>query len=250
MMEDILNTEGQYGWPAYAGLLVPLTTAILVLTIGRYYGVVVLCIGMLVGYCLQLCMVLVRARKAGLVYRFGIDLRNPAIRTILVVAWPVLIGALISQGSPLVDQIFASYLSPGSISALSYSLKLISVPVGVIFISVGRAALPYLSRQASINDMKAFKETLRLYLWAVGGATIVLTVLMFVFAHPIVQILFQRGAFTPYDTSHTASTIRGFVFGLVSMSLGFITLRSFSALGKTKVLLGVTAVQCDCQCHI
>jgi murein biosynthesis integral membrane protein MurJ len=241
MMEDILNTEGQYGWPAYAGLLVPLTTAILVLTLGRFYGVVVLCIGMLVGYCLQLCMVLVRARKAVLVYRFGIDLRNPAIRTILVVAWPVLIGALISQGSPLVDQIFASYLSPGSISALSYSLKLISVPVGVIFISVGRAALPYLSRQASINDMKAFKETLRLYLWAVGGATIVLTVLMFVFAHPIVQILFQRGAFTPYDTSHTASTMRGFVVGLVPMALGFITARAFSALGKTKVLLGVTA---------
>src|SRR5207245_602015 len=121
------NAEGQFGWPAYAGLLVPLTTAILVLTLGRFEGVVILCIGMLAGTCLQLCMVLLRARRAGLVYRLVIDLRNPAIGTILVAAWPVLIGALISQASPLVDQIFASYLSAGSISALSYSLKLISV---------------------------------------------------------------------------------------------------------------------------
>src|SRR5438445_13826340 len=121
-------------------------------------------------------MVLLGPRRAGLVYRLVIDLRNPAIGTILVVAWPVLIGALISQASPLVDQVFASYLSAGSISAISYSLKLISVPVGVIFISVGRAALPYLSRQASMNDLKALYETLYLYLLDVGSCTTDLTV--------------------------------------------------------------------------
>jgi murein biosynthesis integral membrane protein MurJ len=240
-LNAILSVEGQFGWPAYAGLLVPLTTVILVLTLGRFGGVFVLCIGILVGTCLQLCVVLVRARRAGLAYRLVVNLRHPAIGAILVAAWPLLIGALIDQASPLVDQIFASYLSAGSISALSYALKLLSVPVGVIFISVGRAALPYLSRQASTNDMKAFKETLRLYLWAVGAATIVIAVLMFVLAHPIVQILFQRGAFTADDTSHTASTLRGFVPGLVPMALGFLTARAFSALGKTRVLMGVTA---------
>src|SRR5204862_7221830 len=143
----------------------------------------------------------------------------------LVAMSPSLFSILISQASPLVDQIFASSLSGGSISALNYSLKLISVFSGVIFVATGRAALPYLSHQASINDMKAFKETLRLYLWAVGGATIVLTVLMFVLAHPIVQILFQRGAFPAEDTNHTASTLEGFVVGLVPMALGFITAR-------------------------
>jgi putative peptidoglycan lipid II flippase len=240
-LDAILNAEGQFGWPAYAGLLVPLTTAILVLELGRSDGVIILCIGILIGTCLQLCIVLVRARRAGLAYRPIMNLRNPALSVILVAAWPLLIGALIDQASPLVDLIFASTLSAGSISALNYSLKLISVIVGVIFISVGRAALPYLSRQASINDMKAFKETLRLYLWAVGGATIVITVFMFVLAHPIVQILFQRGAFTAEDTNHTASTLRGFVFGLVPMALGFLTARAFSALGKTRVLMGVTA---------
>jgi murein biosynthesis integral membrane protein MurJ len=239
-LECILNAEGQFGWPAYAGLLVPLATAILVLALGRSEGVVMLCIGTLVGLCLQFCVVIIRVRRAGIVYRPRIDLRNPEIGAILIAAWPVLVGALISQASPLVDQVFASFLTAGSISALNYSLKLIGVPVGVIFVSVGRAALPYLSRQASTNDMKAFKKTLRLYLWAVGMSTILLTVFMLVLAHPLVQILFQRGAFTAEDTNRTASTLMGFVVGLVPMALGFILARAFSALGRTRVLMGVT----------
>src|SRR5437868_4415903 len=99
LLEDVLNTEGQFGWPAYAGLLVPLATAILVLTLGGIEGVVILCIGTLVGLCLQLCAVILRVRRAGLSYRWTIDLRNPAIGKILVIAWPVLLGALISQAS-------------------------------------------------------------------------------------------------------------------------------------------------------
>ena len=239
-LESIFNTEGQFGWPAYAGMLVPLTTALFVLVVGRSLGVVTLCVGMLIGLCLQLCVFIVRARHIGLVYRPIIDVRNPEIGTILTAAWPVLLGALISQASPLVDQIFASFLSAGSISAISYSLKIISAPVGVIFMSVGRAALPYLSRQASINDMKAFKGTLRLYLWIVGTGTTVLTVFMIGLAHPLVQILFQRGAFSADDTNRTASTLIGFAVGLTPMSLGFTFARAFSALGKTKVLMGST----------
>src|SRR6266568_3458401 len=124
-LESILNAEGQFGWPAYAGLLVPLTTTVFILTAGSSYGILVLCIGMLVGLCLQLCMVIVRAWRARLVYRPILDLRNPDIGAILVAMSPSLFSILISQASPLVDQIFASSLSGGSISALNYSLMLI-----------------------------------------------------------------------------------------------------------------------------
>ncbi|HYX50089.1 MAG TPA: O-antigen ligase family protein, partial [Ktedonobacteraceae bacterium] len=137
-------------------------------------------------------------------------------------------------------QIFASYLSQGSISAINYSLKLYSVPIGVIFASVGRAVLPYLSRQAAIKDMKAFKETLRLYVWAVGIGSMILSAFMIILAHPIVRILFQHGAFTPADTNATSITLIGFLIGLTPMGVGFVLVKAFSALGKTHVLLYVT----------
>jgi murein biosynthesis integral membrane protein MurJ len=240
LLECIFNAEGQFGWPAYAGMLVPLAMVVLVILAGTTQGVVVLCIGMVLGLCMQLGVYMIRAKRANLVYRPVIDLNMPEVGSIFKAFWPVLLGGLIGQASPLVDQAFASLLSAGSISALSYSLKIVSIFSGVIFVSVGRAALPYLSRQAAKNDMKAFKETLRLYLWVVGIGTGVLSVFMLLLAHPIVQILFQRGAFSTDDTSRTAITFVGFVYGLVPMALGFIGARAFSALGKTRVLIWIS----------
>ncbi len=236
-LESILNAEGQFGWPAYAGLLVPLVTALFVFTLGKSQGVVTLCIGMLLGLLLQLGIFILRVRQAGIRYRPVLELRNPALRTVIIAAWPALLGVFISQISPLTDQIFASFLSTGSISALSYALKLISVPTGVIFASVGRAALPYLSRHAGINDFKGFKKTLHLYIWVVGIGTTVLSILMVVLAHPLVQILFQRGAFSAAYTDRTATTLAGFAIGLVPMAFIFILSKTFSALGRTRILL-------------
>ena len=239
-MECLLNSEGQFGWPAYAGILVPMTTATLVVLAGKSHGVLVLCIGTLLGQVFQLVVIIFRARKAKFVYKPIIDLRSPEIAAIGIVAWPALFSGLISQASPFVDQIFASTLSVGSIAVLNNALKLISVPIGVILASVGRAALPYLARQAAIKDMRAFKETLRLYLWAVGISTLALTVGMIIFAHLIVEIIFEHGAFTEGDTNRTAITLIGFAIGLTPMAFGFITSRAFSALKKTRILLYVT----------
>ena len=239
-LESIFNAEGQFGWPAYAGMLIPLTTAILVLVFGKSLGIVMLSVGMVGGLLLQLCVFIIRAKRAKLVYRPIIDLRNPELIPIMMVAWPALLGSIIVQISPLVDQVFASFLPIGSISALNYALKLISVPIGLIAVSVGRAAVPYLSHQVARNDMKAFKETLRFYLWIVGISITVLSVFMLVLAHPLVQIVFQRGQFTADDTNHTAITLIGFIFGLAPMALVFIISRAFSALGKTRVLLSIS----------
>jgi murein biosynthesis integral membrane protein MurJ len=239
-MEYLLNTKGQFGWPAYAGILVPLTTVTCILLAGRQFGVVMLAIGTLGGQVLQLIAILYRAHRAKFVYRPVLDLRLPELAAIGLVAWPALFGALIGQASPLVDQIFSSTLAVGSIAVLTNANKLLSVPVGVIFSSVGRAVLPFLSSQAAMKDMKAFKETLRLYLWAVGIGTVGLTAFMIVMAHPMVQILFQHGAFSAEDTDRTATTLVGFVIGLTPMAFGFITSRAFSALGKTKILMYIS----------
>jgi putative peptidoglycan lipid II flippase len=239
LLECILNVEGQFGWPAYAGAVVPLSTAVLVLGASGSLGVEVLGIGMLVGLCLQLGLFTLRLRRARIVYRPVIDLRDPNIRLIGIAAWPLLFGELMVQASPFVDQVFASFLLPGSISALNYSLKLISVPVGVVFASVGRAALPHLSRQAATRDMAALKATLRLNIWVVGGATALLSLFMLVLAHPLVQLLFQRGAFSPDDTDRTASALRGFAIGLTPMAVGFLVPKAFNALGRSRMLMYV-----------
>jgi putative peptidoglycan lipid II flippase len=239
-LECILNTEGQFGWPAYAGALVPLATALLVLVAGARLGVVAIAIGVLVGTGLQLGALIYRMRLAHIVYRPSLNWRRPEVGRVIAAASPALLGTLVNQAGPLVDQIFASYLVAGSIAALSYALKIAFLPASVLFMTLGRAALPYLSRQAAANDMLSFKRTLRLYLWVVGLITAGLTALMLVLAHPLVRLLFQRGAFSAEDTDRTAVTLMGFTVGLVPMGLGFLLARAFSALRKNHVLMYVT----------
>ncbi|MGZ3601470.1 MAG: lipid II flippase MurJ, partial [Ktedonobacterales bacterium] len=96
---------------------------------------------------------------------------------------------------------------------------------------------PYLTRQASIKDMKALKETLRSHMWAVGIATVAMSAVLILLAHPVIQILFQHGAFTAAETDRTAAVLRGFAVGLVPMALGFIVPDAFVALGVTRVLI-------------
>ncbi|MGH2480397.1 MAG: murein biosynthesis integral membrane protein MurJ, partial [Ktedonobacteraceae bacterium] len=198
----------------------------------------------LCGTFLQLAVVLVRARQARLHYQLVLDWRNMHFRTISRAAWPVLLGAFISQGSPLVDQIIASTLSAGSISALSYALKLVSIFSGVLFVSMGRALLPCLSRQASLSDptYQAFKSTLRLYLWSLGLFTLLLSLGIFLIASPLVQILFQRGAFSVAAAENVGTTLRGFVVGLTPMAVSFLLVRAFSALGETRIPMRVAWV--------
>jgi len=85
-LECLLNTEGQFGLPAYAGILIPLTTVTFVLLGGKTYGVTMLCIGTLVGQLLQIVVLIIRARKAKFSYRFVLDLRSKEIATIGIVA--------------------------------------------------------------------------------------------------------------------------------------------------------------------
>lgn len=245
LLECILNAEGHFGWPAYAGLLVPLTTAVLTALMGKTWGVMVLCLGSLLGTTLQLLVIFVRVRRARLRYRLVIDRRDPHLVKILRAAWPVLLGALISQGSPLVDQIFASTLPTGTISTLNYALKLISVFSGVIFVSVGRALLPSLARQAALGDRdgyQAFKRTLHLSLWSVGLCVLVLSIALLLLAPSLLSLLFQHGAFSAGDTRNTSIILSGFGIGLMPMAIGFLLTRAFNALGETRVPMYIALV--------
>lgn len=240
-LEALLNAEGQYGWPAYAGMLNPLVTAIFVLLGGKSLGVVMLCVGGIAGAIAELSIILVRANKAKLKYTFTIDLSMPEVQKTAQAALPALSAGIISVASPYVDLIFSSFLPQiGNIAALNNAQKLNGVPTGVVLSAVGRAALPYLAAQAAIKDMKAFKQTLRLYLWAVTAAAIFIALVMGVFSHVFVELLFRHGQYTADDVNLAAITLTGLVIGLPPMAVGWIISRAFSALGKTRILMYIS----------
>ncbi len=239
-MECLLNADGQFGWPAYAGLLVPLTTVIFIFVGNNHSGILMYALGTLAGNILQLLVIVYRAHQGGLIYRPVMDLKLPELKPILAYVSPSLFGAFISMISPIFDQFFGSYQAAGTISALNVALKFNGVPTGVIFSAVGRAALPYLASQAAIKDMKAFKGTLRLYIWAISIVTLIVTIVMVLLSYLVIALHLRSGSTTAAQATLTAILLIGLSLGLVPTAIGYILSRAFSALGKPTVLMGVS----------
>ncbi len=239
-MECLLNADGKFGWPAYAGLLVPFTTVIFIFIGDPKNGVLMYALGTLVGNILQLMVVSYRAYQGGIVYRPVMDLKMPELKPIMAYASPSLFGAFISMASPLFDQFFGSFQSKGTIAAMAIALKFNGVPTGVIFSSVGRAALPYLASQAAIKDMKAFKGTLRLYVWAISIVTFIVTVLMISLSYIIISLHITFGKTDVAAMRLTAILLIGLSIGLIPTAVGYILSKAFNALGKPRVLVGVS----------
>ena len=101
----------------------------------------------------------------------------------------------------LVDQSMAAMLAPGSVAALNYARKIITVFIVIGATPLGTAALPYFSQMVANQDWRGCRHTLRVYAQSIVLVTVPITLGLVLFSHPLIRILYQRGAFTPADTA-------------------------------------------------
>jgi putative peptidoglycan lipid II flippase len=130
------------------------------------------------------------------------------------------------------------------VSYLYYADRIGQLPLGVIGAAVGTALLPLLSRQLragerlsahrSMNRAVEFALVLCLPA-AVGQAAAAL---------PLVETLFQRGAFGPAETAGTAAALSAYALGLPAFVLVKVFAPGFFARGDTAtpVRIGVMTV--------
>ena len=153
-------------------------------------------------------------RKAELTLRLPRPRLTPRVKRLLVLMLPGAIGAGVVQVNLLIDVVIASLLPGGSVSFLYYADRVNQLPLGVVGVAVGTALLPLLSRQvragafddANASTNRAIEFSLLL---TVPGAAALLVV-----AHPIVTVLFERGAFGPAESAATAGALGAYAAGL------------------------------------
>jgi murein biosynthesis integral membrane protein MurJ len=232
----IVNAEGRFGAAAYAGVLVPAAMIAATFSIGETWGVGALAIGMLLGSALQLAITLGVASRAGLAWLPPRALAVDGLRGVLRAAAPLTLGVLIVQLSPIVDQIVASWLPVGSLSALSYSLKLIDIPVVVLFMTASRVLLPRFASRASARDFVGVERTLAVSVRLMLVCVAPISIACVLFSTPIVRLFYQRGMFSEQAVEMTAGCLVGFGLGLVPMGIGFIVPKVFNALGRNSAL--------------
>ncbi|MEE8390927.1 MAG: murein biosynthesis integral membrane protein MurJ, partial [Anaerolineae bacterium] len=199
--------------PAFTAAMFNAGVVVVALVLGYRWGVHSMAVGLLVGAVLQVALQLPGLRDARL--RLVFDFRHPALRRIIRLYLPILIGLTVDTMAVLLSYNLASRIGAGSISWMEYAATIIQFPLGLVVTAVSIATLPTLSQQASAEETGPFRATLTQGLRLVLALIIPATLGLYVLANPLVALIFEHGDFGLADTVATSEALRCALLGLL-----------------------------------
>jgi putative peptidoglycan lipid II flippase len=136
-----------------------------------------------------------------------------------------------------VDRFFASGLSPGSITSLQIASRISFIPIFIFATASSVAIFPFLSRHIAQGRIDELKDTLIFGIKVSLLIAIPSMIGLMVLNKPIIQMLFERGSFTPQDTEITATMLFYYALGLSAQALIPLLFKTLYALQYTKIIL-------------
>ncbi len=206
--------------------------------------VLVLAAGVVLGGMLQVFLMVIALKRAGLWVWPSFGISSDAMKHLIKLLGPALFGVFVYQLNIMVLRQLASFLGEGQISYYYNADRLTQFATGVFGVSIATAALPELSRSVAKLGTNAFFDTLRFTLVLTSFVITPCAIGLMVFAFPIVSVLYVHGAFSIEDARFTANTLIGFSPSLIAFSLSRPLIQAFYAQSDTRtpVMVGVVTV--------
>jgi putative peptidoglycan lipid II flippase len=176
--------------------------------------------------------------------RVLIDWRDPAVSRVLKLMLPVTLGLGLINFNAVVDSIFASRLIDPKLAptAIDRAFRLYMLPQGIFSVAITTVLFPSLARLAARGDRVGFRNTLALGLRQIAFLLIPASVVSALLAEPITRLVYQRGAFEPFQTPVVAGALAAFSAGLFFNGMMLLLNRGFFSLQSnwipTAVALG------------
>ena len=134
--------------------------------------------------------------------------------------FPAVWGNSTAQFAAFLDTWLASFLSAGVISYLYYANRVFQLPLALFAIATSIALFPKIARHLKHGDDAKAHGMLSKAFWLLAfllGFSMLGGILL---AAEIVTLLFEHGAFSSTDTSHTALILQMYMVGLLPFGLG------------------------------
>ncbi|MEU0587818.1 lipid II flippase MurJ [Streptomyces sp. NPDC006132] len=143
----------------------------------------------------------------------------------------VLLFALCRQSQVLIERFLGSTLPAGAISHLNYAQKVAQIPM-TLSLMLCTVTFPVVARALADGDTERARARVERDLalaacLVLAGASVVVAC-----APQIIELLFQRGAFTGRDTTATVRVMRVYAFGLLAQTLVGALIRSYFSAGR------------------
>jgi putative peptidoglycan lipid II flippase len=150
---------------------------------------------------------------------------------------PVLLSCVVASGGLLVDQSMAAMLPAGSVSALVYANRFVSVVLTLLAGAVSTAVVPYFSRMIATRDWAGCRCTLRTWVRLTAFVSVPIAIALVASARPLVHVAFEHGQFGPCDTAVVASVMGMYAIQIPFFVTSRVYYRFLVAMRRTDLIL-------------
>jgi len=225
----------------------------------KIFGVAVV---ILIGGMIQLAIQLPVLRKKGITFWPSLHFSHPGLKRIIALMLPIIFGLAVVQINVLMDSFIAiAFAKPpdgaehfslagitipypletGAASVLYYGDRLIQFPLGVFGIAMATAVFPYFSTYAARKDWTNFTDTFNQAIRVILFIGIPASTGLILLRRPLVELFYERNAFTAESTYRTSTVILFYAIGVWAYSTSHVIIRAFYSIQDTKTPVKVGA---------
>lgn len=241
----MLNSTGRFAAAAAAPVLlniVMITVLVLVSSGILQMPGHAMASGVAIAGAVQFLFLAYACHKAGIMVRLPRPRMTAGVKRLLMLMGPGVLGAGVVQINVMMGDILASLLPEGSVSYLYYADRVNQLPLGVVGVAVGVALLPLLTRQLRAGQGEQALHSMNRALEISLVLTLPAAIALIAMPWPIINVLFQRGAFTAETTLATSGALQAFAIGLPAYVLIKALSPGFFAREDTKTPVKVASV--------
>ncbi len=256
----VLNSLKHFLMPALAPVALNICWIMGVLLLTPVFGntldkkIFGVAIAILIGGMIQLAIQLPVLAREGINFKPSLYFAHPGLKRILALMLPIIFGLAAVQINVLMDSVIAlTFAKPpggsesflvagisipypletGAASVLYYGDRLIQFPLGVFGIAMATAVFPFFSTHAARKDWTNFTDTFNQAIRVVLFIGIPASVGLILLRMPLVELFYERNAFTAESTYRTTTVILFYSLGVWAYSASHVTVRAFYSMQDT-----------------
>src|ERR1044072_6030672 len=241
----ILNSYDRFGAFAFSPLFWNLTIiAVLVFLIPHFHGqdrIYAYAIAILVGTLVQFLIPTLDLRNTPFKFEWSFDWRKRDVRRVLLLMLPVTISLGLINFNLLINSLFGSLVSDQAPAAIDKAFRIYQLPQGIFAVAIATVLFPTLARFASRGQHDDLRATMANGMRQILFVLVPAAAAVLALSEPMIRLVYQRGEFTPEQTTLVATALFWLAFSLPTNGLFLLLPRTFFSLQRPWVPTAIAA---------
>jgi putative peptidoglycan lipid II flippase len=233
----VLNTFDRFALPALVPVLTPAAILAGALLFGGRLGVWAMVYANLAGSLAQAAILVWMMDSHGYRFRLHWFGTTEATREVAHQYWTVLLSGVVASSGLLVDQSMAAMLPSGSVSALAYANRFVSVVLTLVAGAVSTAVTPHFSRMIARRDWTECRHTLHTWVRLTALVSAPVAIVLIAGSHLLVRLTYQHGAFGAGDTAVVTPVLAMYALQIPFFVSSRVYYRFLVAMRRTDLVL-------------